>query len=254
MNHERKELQAGVAAAALGQAKSFSPGARALVLAGEDWHEGVIGIVASKVVELHYKPTVMVTFHTHNGLGKGSVRAAGRVDVLEALEVCGDLLMGFGGHKAAAGLTIRRECLEEFRSRFNEAVERQVQERLGGSLTRELHVDAEVSDARELVAPAVRAMDRLSPFGIGNAEPVIAWRGSWVKSHRTMKEKHLKLSFKGSAHDEVEGVWFNAAGALDGILGVPVDVAFVPQINTYRNAQAVQLKVRDARANPVQTA
>ncbi len=248
MNQDRKDLQTEVTESALSQAANHQDNKLTFVLAGDDWHEGVIGIVASKVVEKHFRPTVMITFQTHSGLGKGSVRSAGKVDVLAALEECRDLLEGFGGHKMAAGLSIRRENLDSFRERFDGAVSAQVREMPGGILERELSLDAEITGAGDLAAAHVRAMDRLAPFGIGNSEPVLALKGYEVRSHRVMKEKHLKLSLTAD-HGEIEGVWFNSVDRIDDLVKGSVDVAFVPQINTFRNANNVQLKIKDARAS-----
>jgi single-stranded-DNA-specific exonuclease len=252
VNQERMRLQGQVAEAALAQAaeqiRDAGPELPALVLFGEDWHEGVIGIVASKVVERHQRPTAIITFATHTGSGKGSVRGFGALDMTLALESCAELLKSFGGHKAAAGLSLEREKLEEFRIRFAEAVGAQAEAVTGGSklLSREVVADVAMTD-EELSAEAVELLERLAPFGIGNSEPAVLVSGCKISGLRTLKERHLKLQLTFAENKSLEGFWANGVGRLESEAG-DVEVICLPQINTFRNLNRLELKIKDVRA------
>ena len=251
MNEERMEIQAQVVESALALAEQYKNDA-GIVLAAEDWHEGVIGIVASRVVENFYRPTAMITFATHTGAGKGSVRSVGKIDVLAALEESKEFLLGFGGHKAAAGLSLKKENLEKFRAAFSAAIQKQVTalEAEGiAVLERELPVDALLDENDAMSFETVAALEKLAPFGIGNPEPVLAVRGWTLEGGRTIKERHVKVQLVGSANAKVEGFWSNGASKFNFAPKQEVDIAFCPQISTFRGVRKVELRVRDIRAS-----
>lgn len=255
INEERVNLQAEVAAEALAQAERFiqqkGDDTPALVLFSDNWHEGVIGIVASKVVEKYHRPVAIITGATHTGLGKGSVRGVNRVDVTKALEVCADLLKGFGGHKAAAGLTIEPKEIDQFRTRFEGAIESQVSEITKGSskvLAREVLADAILESDEELTKDAVEFLEKLGPFGIGNPEPVLILSGWKINGVKVLKERHLKIQLQSQQNRGMEGFWANGSERWDSKELVSVDIACFPQINTFRNLNRLELKIKDMRA------
>lgn len=256
VNLERMRLQGEVADQALAQAASQiaerGQDLAALVVVGEDWHEGVIGIVASKVVEKFQRPTAVVTFATHTGFGKGSVRSFGGLDMLGALEASADLLKTFGGHKAAAGLSLERDNLEAFRQAFDRAVGDQAEVITEGKsrlLPKEVVADIRMTD-EELTPQAVEMLEKLAPFGMGNSEPVILISGCKVAGMRTLKERHLKVQLTFAQNRSLEGFWANGVGRLEEAERGEVEVICLPQINTFRNLNRLELKIKDLRVRP----
>ncbi len=253
VNGDRQELQQEVFREAKALTEEF-PNHAALVLANDDWHEGVIGIVASKIVEHTNKPTVMITFGTQTGVGKGSVRAGSLIDALAALTVCKEFLEGFGGHKAAAGLSIKKENLEAFREKFNAAVTRQMEELCGAGITRlpiEITVDSFVTGS-DLTLDQVAALNRLAPFGMGNREPVLGILSVEVLDSQWLKERHLRLRLNAGENKKIEGIWFNAVEKLETVPS-KVDAAFVPGVSNFRNRNAVELRIKDLRDSQYET-
>ncbi|MGZ3711610.1 MAG: single-stranded-DNA-specific exonuclease RecJ [Bdellovibrionota bacterium] len=255
VNEERMRVQGEVAEAALAQAeKRVAAGGdklAALVLDGADWHEGVIGIVASKVVERFHRPVAIITFGTHSGLGKGSVRGFSKLDMLAALEACSEHLKSFGGHKAAAGLSVEAGKLEAFREAFAAAVAAQVQAISPGEsnlLPKEVVADARIENEDELSNQTVAFLESLSPFGMGNSEPIIVISGWKVAGMRTLKERHLKIQFTTAQNKSLEGFWANGQGKIAEEETGEVDIVCYPQINSFRNLNRLELKIKDIRA------
>ncbi len=256
VNQERMRLQSEVAEAALLQAESLvteNPSLPALVLFAEDWHEGVIGIVASRVVEKFQRPVAVITFHTHTGAGKGSVRGMGALDMTAALEACAELLLGFGGHKAAAGLSIAKENILAFRAAFAEAIGQQalqITEGKSALLPKDVLIDAVIS-SEDLKNGAVELLERLAPFGIGNPEPSFLLSGVKFTGMRVLKERHLKIQFALPQNKSVEGFWANGVDRLakEPATDVNLDLVCLPQINTFRNLNRLELKVKDLRVS-----
>lgn len=256
VNQERMDVQAAIVDEALLQAEKAVAEAgddlAGLVLVGEDWHEGVIGIAASKVMEKYDRPVAIITFGTHNGFGKGSVRAFGKFDLTQALEQAGEHLKTFGGHKAAAGLSVEREKLEDFRRAFVNALGEQALAATEGAskrMPREVLADARIDDESELTAEAVKFLDKLEPFGMGNSEPVILVSGWKVAGMKTLKERHLKIQFTTSQNKSLEGFWANGNGRISPTEAGVVDIVCCPQINSFRNLNRLELKIKDIRAS-----
>jgi len=255
VNEERVRLQSQVADEATAQAetllKEFGIDLPALVIAGEDWHEGVIGIVASKVVERFNRPVVMITFGTQTGMGKGSVRGFSQLDMLSALESCAELLKSFGGHKAAAGLNIERANLSDFRNSFAGAISEQamlITEGQSGLLSKEVTADCCFENDEDLTTEGVQLMEKLAPFGMGNAEPAVIISGWKINGMKTLKERHLKIKFTTKQNKSLEGFWANGSGRLNESDPGSVDIICLPQINSFRNLNRLELKIKDIRA------
>ncbi len=213
-----------------------------IVLASEGWHQGVVGIVASRLAEKYSCPAFMICLQ--DGKGKGSCRSFGGLNLFAALEDCADLLDGFGGHELAAGFTIRAEQIDAFRSRM-EAI---VHERTGGAeMVSVLQVDAEIQDSAQLLTlEAVADLSRLEPFGSGNPKPVFVLSGAAILSVFAVGGgRHLKLRLRH--HDMVfDAIFFSVdPDQLEVGVGDRINVAFTPQINEFRNNRVVQLQVCD---------
>jgi len=213
-----------------------------LVIAAEGWHAGVIGIVASRLVEDLYRPVVMVA--VEGGIGKGSGRSIPAFDLHGGLTACADLLIRYGGHRAAAGLTIDATRIPELAVRFDAvARERLTRE----DLTPELRVDLEIplSDANDALE---RLLRHFEPFGIGNPAPLLATRGIRLASApRVIGQNGLKFSLR-DATTELEGVWWGVSHrAAEWTATQEVDVAYRLERDLWRDTSRLVARLADIR-------
>lgn len=242
-NAERQGIESGILTQALAQAEEHKD-ARGFVLYDEGWHPGVIGIVASRVVERYHRPTVMVG--VKDGVGKGSARSIEAFHLYDALTGCSDLLARYGGHKHAAGLTIDAGNLPAFRAAFEKiAFQRLTPE----DLIPRCRVDAVVNPS-DLDASAVESLQRLGPFGQGNPEPVLVLRGQTARP-RVLPAKsgvsgagHLKLALLDAP--ELDAIGFGMADRVSMVEG-PVDLAFQAGFDTFRGQRKLSLRLKDLR-------
>ncbi|NCB63104.1 MAG: single-stranded-DNA-specific exonuclease RecJ [Clostridia bacterium] len=219
---------------------------RSIVLSGEGWHQGVVGIVASRLTERYSCPAFMICLQ--DGKGKGSCRSFGGFNLFTALEQCADLLEGFGGHALAAGFTILEEQIPAFRARIDRCVE----EWTGGvELQSSLEVDAELSGPELLTVAGINGLSVLEPYGAGNPKPVFLLAGCSVSALSEVGGgRHLKLKL-GRNGQNLDAIFFSTTAAMAELAtGDRVDVAFTPQINEFRGARTVQLQVSDIRPAP----
>ena len=240
LNSERRGQEDRILKEALAQAEA-QPKGPGLVLFGEDWHPGVIGIVASRIVEAHYRPTLVLT--REGDAIKGSGRSTRECNLHEALSNCADLLATFGGHPMAAGLSLAPTNLEALRARFDAAVA----EQCGAEpLSPTLFIDG------ELPFPLVdfdllKELEMLQPFGPSNAQPVFASPPVLVKDRRTFGKNHVKLVLM----DEDSGVTLNAkawrqAEAIPADLrGKRIRIAYTPKIDRYQGVASIDLQIKD---------
>ena len=214
-----------------------------LVLAGENWHQGVVGIVASRLAERYSCPAFMICLQ--DGKGKGSCRSFGGFNLFAALERCAPLLEGFGGHELAAGFTILEEQIPAFTRQMNAHV---IAHTGGGAMVSTLAVDAELDDLDLLNQEAVEGLELLEPYGSGNPKPVFTLSGCTVAAASEVGGgRHLKLKLHVGGRS-FDGIFFSANLAQAGVsAGSRVDVAFTPQVNEYRGWRSVQLQVCDLR-------
>ena len=214
-----------------------------ILLADCSWHQGVVGIVASRLAEKYHRPAFMVCLQ--DGVGKGSCRSYGGIHLFSALEHCSDLLEGFGGHALAAGFTVREDKLEELKARLDEYL----LEKTGGKeLEAALEVDAELEDPGVMTVEEVSALAMLEPYGAGNPRPVFSLSAASVSCVADVgggRHMKMKLTAGGNCFD---AIFFSTTMAQAGVsLGDKVDVAFYPQINEFRGCRSVQLQVVDLR-------
>jgi single-stranded-DNA-specific exonuclease len=213
-----------------------------LVLAAEGWHAGVIGIVASRLVEDLYRPVVLIA--VDGGIGKGSGRSIPAFDLHRGLSACADLLMRYGGHKAAAGLTVAAARIPELAARFDAvARERLTRE----DLTPELRVDLEVplGEANDTLE---RLLRHFEPFGIGNPAPLLATRGIRLASApRVIGQNGLKFALR-DATTELEGVWWGVSHrASEWTATQVVDVAYRLERDLWRDTSRLVARLADIR-------
>jgi len=243
LNRERQAIEAGIYEECQSRVEAIPAGERfALVLAGEAWHQGVVGIVASRLAEKYSCPTFMICLQ--EGRGKGSCRSFGGFNLFAALEHCSGLLEGFGGHELAAGFTIQAGQIPAFTREMNDYVRR----RTGGEMISTLEIDGEIDDVGLLTLEGVEGLDLLEPYGAGNPKPVFSLSGCTVAGvSQVGGGKHLKLKL-AAAGRSFDAIFFSAAQAQAGLsAGARVDVAFTPQVNEYRGWRSVQLQVCDLR-------
>ena len=244
LNRERQAVEQSICADALEQIKTLRAEERsALVLSSSDWHQGVVGIVASRLSEKYSCPSFMI--HLKDGTGKGSCRSYGGLNLFAALESCSDLLDGFGGHELAAGFTIPEENIDAFRQRMN----RYVRSATGGELpVSSLEVDAAITCPADVTLDQVEQLSLLEPYGAGNPRPVFALLGATVDTVQTVGQgRHLKLRIsKGACR--FEAIFFSVTeDECDITAGSRVDAAFYLQANTFRGTTTLQLQLIDIR-------
>jgi single-stranded-DNA-specific exonuclease len=234
-NKRRQEVQERVVKEAFAQAEIQRD--EVIVVAGQGWHPGVVGIVAAKLVERFARPALVIGLD--GALGRGSARTVAGYDLYAALHACADLLVRYGGHKAAAGLTIEARRVDELRARLVQIARDQLGD---GPRRRELSVDFEIGlDAVD--EPFAEEIRRLEPFGIGNPEPCFGARGVLLESRRVVGERHLQVTLRDGEHAR-DGIGFGfAEGAPD--LGARVRAAFFPELDTFRGVTRVRVRLRD---------
>ncbi len=250
-NRERQGLEEEVLRQALTQVEEV--GDRwSLVLASPDWHPGVIGIVASRLVEAFHRPTILIALDGE--LGRGSGRSPYSFHLYQGIKACGDLLEGFGGHRQAAGLSIRQECIPEFARRFERVVREALTEE---DLIPTVKVDGELP-LSELNLALLEELQLLEPHGQGNPEPVFLAREVRVLSSRVVgrdsgpgKGGHLKLFLVPSEGGKpFEAIWFGR-GNEEISFRDRLDVLYTPQLHTWNGTARMQLRLRDIKINNV---
>lgn len=222
-------------------AENYVPGRDTTIVAGRrDWHVGVLGVVASRVMRQHHRPTFIVGFD-ESGLGKGSGRSIEGLPLVDLLRQCSAHLEKFGGHDMAAGLTVEERCFPEFRKAFEAAARSLANEEL---LTPRLKLDAEI-ELHDLDSMILEAQDLIEPFGAANPQPILYTRAiSPSGVPRTMKEKHLKIEFPVGRR-RVPAVFFNAK--FDDLPRPPWDVAYTLEWNAWQGRTEAQMRIVDVR-------
>ena len=246
-NTTRKNLDTFITEQALQQIENDPSFAdrKSTVVYNPEWHKGVIGIVASRLTDKYYRPTIVLT--RSNGLVSGSARSVKDFDVYNALESCSDLLEQFGGHMYAAGLTMKEDNVQEFIERFERVVQDTIEDRM---LTREIEIDSEVS-LKDITPQFLRHLKLFAPFGPGNMAPIFLARAVRDNGRgRVVGNNHLKLSLTQDKQ---------SPGMLDGIafqLGhhhprvekqQAFDIVFHVEENTYNGRTTLQLNIKDLK-------
>lgn len=241
-NTNRKKIDEQTLEDAMNQLSHIGPELPpAIVLWSDRWHPGVLGIVASRLMERFHRPTILISADEDEG--KGSGRSIPGFDVCQALQECREHLIGFGGHSYAAGLTIRAEHMERFRDQLCGVVASRLKPE---DYVPKLSIDGPLSldDCNEEL---VNFLDRLSPFGIGNAEPLfVASQVRLASAPTVVSRNHLKLSLRQNGR-EIDCIGFGMGHFAAPIQADPerVSIAFVPTINVWQNRARLQLKLRD---------
>lgn len=216
-----------------------------IVLHHDNWHPGVIGIVASRLVEKYYRPTVLLT--TIDGVAKGSARSINGFNIYEALESSSDLLLQFGGHEAAAGLALEIDKIDEFRIRFNKALSHNMNE---DDVLPEVTVDTKITFS-EITPKFVRILDQFAPFGPGNLRPVFwAENVRIVNNPRIVGTNHLIACFKQNGHEKMfDAIGFNLGHFVEDIANKNnlIDIVFTIEKLSKDGRIYPQLRIKDIK-------
>lgn len=249
-NKDRKELDKRITEEAntiLSSRDEIHSDKKSIVIYNKEWHRGIIGIVASRLTEIYYKPAVVLT-HS-NGLATGSSRSVQGFDIYKAVDATRDLLENFGGHTYAVGLSMKEENIPEFTRRFEEYVANNITEK---QLTPQLDIDTYISFA-DITPRLLQLLKRFNPFGPGNQKPIFCTRN--VSDFGTSKLvgkhlEHIKLELVDETSGKVfNGIAFNLAEHFEHIhAGKPFDICYTIEENKHRNASdSIQLQVKGIR-------
>ncbi len=244
-NIERRNLDATATQEALSMIDDEIPGEefKTTVVYNEQWHKGVVGIVASRLIEKHYRPTIVLT--KSNGLITGSARSIKTFDIYDAIDECSDLLEHFGGHMYAAGMSIKPENFQEFKERFEQVAQAKLSDE---EMIPEIEIDADLP-LKGINSKFYRILRQFAPFGPGNSAPVFRTKGVIDTGYvRRIKEKHLKL---GVIHPKISGfpidaIAFGQAEHFEHIkAGKPFDICFHVEENEMNHM--LQLNIKDIK-------
>ena len=211
-----------------------------IIVGGHNWHHGVIGIVSSKITEMYFKPSILLSFE-EDGIGTGSGRSIPGFDLHEALTKCLDSIEKFGGHSMAVGLTVKKEKFEEFKKEFEQiATNSNVSE-----IMPIINIDAKI-DFSAINKDMVESLKQLEPFGEGNKMPVFVFKNLKIDSIRALSEgKHLKLTLK-EGNTVVNAIGFNIGNLADEYrIGDKIDVVGVLEVNNFNGVESLQINIKD---------
>lgn len=245
-NSDRKEADSTITEEALFEIQNnpYLQTSKSTVVYKDHWHKGVVGIVASRLIESYYRPTVVLT--KSGELVAGSARSVTGFNLYEAIHACRDHLLGYGGHFAAAGLTLLPENIDAFRTKFEEVVSTTIDPQL---LIPEIIIDSELSFS-DIKPSFYKIVQQMEPFGPENMRPVFMARRVFDTGHsRVVKEQHLRFVFK---QDEVafSGIGFNMADKFSLVKkDKPLDIIFTIDENEWNGQTSLQLKLIDCRCS-----
>ena len=240
-NRERQEIEKEIFESVLNKIEQNNLDKnRTIVVGGEGWHHGVIGIVSSKITEKYFKPSILLSFE-EDGTGKGSGRSIPGFDLHEALMKCENCLEKFGGHSMAVGLTLKKDKFEQFYEEF----EKVAKENKTENIVPIINVDAKI-ELNEIDKTVVEDLKQLEPFGEANKMPVFALKNIRIYSIRALSEgKHLKLTLRDN-NQIINAIGFNIGElANEYKIGDKVDLAGVLEINTFNGIDNLQINIKD---------
>ena len=242
LNRERQALEQQIWEEASAIACRYPP-RMPLVLASDTWHQGVIGIVCSRLCDRYGCPVVLISIDS-DGIGKGSGRSIGSFNLFDALTSCSDLLDRYGGHALAAGLTIDESNIDALKARLKAYAETHVTRQ---QLIPQLHIDCMV-EKEWLTIENIEGLSMLEPYGMQNAEPVFCMKDLIVEDITPLSsDRHVRLSLSKDG-TRFNAIWFGTgAGGLGFVPGSTVDAAFHLEINEYHNRRSVQLVICDVQ-------
>lgn len=252
-NNERKSIDREITKAALDMVQDGTccSSENAVIVYGPDWNKGVVGIVASRLVEAYYKPAFVLT--KSNGFVTGSARSVRGFDLYEAISNCADLLENYGGHIYAAGLTLREENLPEFVRRIDKYVGEHISDEMATPI---VDVDSEINFS-QITPKFFRILKQFQPFGPGNSAPVFLTKNVYDDGNGRKVGpggQHLKLELiqESQPYHQISAIAFNMASLFEHIRnGNPIDICYSVVENYYRGNSTIQLRIKDMRERDV---
>mgnify|MGYP000743223627 FL=1 len=240
-NQERQAKEKQIFEEVIEKIEKDNKDKKCIVLAEENWHHGIIGIVASKITEIYYKPSILICLEGDKG--KGSGRSIPGFDLYTALTKCSDYIEKFGGHSMAIGITIKKENFEKLK----EAIEKYAQESNISDIMPIINIDKEIN-LKNINIEEVKSLELLEPFGEGNKMPLFLLRNLKIDSIRALSGgKHLKLTLKQD-NNIVDAIGFNMGDlSKEYLLGDKVDVVGTIEINSFGNKENIQINLKDIR-------
>ena len=210
-----------------------------IVLSGENWHHGVIGIVASKITEKFFKPTILIGIE--NDEGKGSGRSIPGFDLHEALVESSDYLKKYGGHEMAVGLSLDKDKIQEFKKHFEKIVEAKDVKQLQPVI----NIETDITK-RDLNKEIIEQIKLLEPFGEKNKQPIVAYKNLKITSIRALSDgKHLKLMLK-DGNNTINAIGFNLGELTNEyLIGDKIDIAGTLELNIFNGQESIQIKLKD---------
>ena len=242
-NEYRRETELEIVTEAIAMIDDEKEDKKSTVLFKEDWHKGVIGIVASKCIEHFHRPTIILT--KSNGKATGSARSVRGFDIHEAIGACSELLEQFGGHKYAAGLTLKVENVEPFKKMFEEVVGKTITEE---QLIPTVIIDEEIN--LSIISESfLNIIDQMEPFGPGNMKPVFVSRNLKALNTKLLKDLHLKMSVLDEEDGVViDAIGFNMPDYYEILKSKPsFDLAYTIEENNFRGKSSIQLHIKDIK-------
>ena len=242
-NNDRQEYEKIIYEDAIKQIeKNHLEDENSIVLGGDDWHHGVVGIVASKITDLYYKPCLLVCYKDGEDIGKGSGRSIAGFDLHEALTECKDVLEGFGGHSMAVGLSIKRENLPKLKVKFEEYAKTADLKGIYPTINIDCNINID-----NINKEIVESLSLLEPLGEGNKMPIFAFKNLKIDSIRSLTEgKHLRLILKSNNNTYINVIGFNLGYMVyDFVIGDKVDVVGCLEINSFNGTDSVQINLKD---------
>ncbi len=240
-NRERQDTEKKIFSEALQKIEKSEKDKPCIILGSENWHHGVIGIVASKVTDMYFKPSILICFE--DGIGKGSGRSVPGFDLHEALSKCDKYVEKFGGHSMAIGITVTQDNFNKFKEEFEEYTKNSDIDKIVPII----YIDQEVT-LKDINLKAAKEMQLLEPFGEGNKMPLFLYKNLRIDSIRALSEgKHLKLTLKDDNYI-IDAIGFNMGALADEyLIGDKIDVVGTLEINSFNNVEKIQINLKDVR-------
>lgn len=240
-NRERQDTEKKIFSEALQKIEKSEKDKPCIILGSENWHHGVIGIVASKVTDMYFKPSILICFE--DGIGKGSGRSVPGFDLHEALSKCDKYVEKFGGHSMAIGITVTQDNFNKFKEEFEEYTKNSDIDKIVPII----YIDQEVT-LKDINLKAAKELQLLEPFGEGNKMPLFLYKNLRIDSIRALSEgKHLKLTLKDDNYI-IDAIGFNMGALADEyLIGDKIDVVGTLEINSFNNVEKIQINLKDVR-------
>ncbi|MDO8785179.1 MAG: single-stranded-DNA-specific exonuclease RecJ, partial [Syntrophales bacterium] len=239
-NRKRQAMERGILNEILDEIKEMADHEKAtsLVLASSKWHPGVIGIVASRLVEQYCRPVILISLK--DGVGKGSGRSIDDFNIYEGLKKCDSLLLSYGGHQYAAGITIREEDVKNFTGLFNNVIREDMKT---SDFTTQTIIDAQCG-LNDITHDLLYQIGALAPFGRKNPEPIFCVKNVNITTPTVVGNNHLRMRVNGDGVS-CNSIWFSKGHFIHTLSGSALDIVFTPQINHWKGSDDLQLKMMD---------